>query len=258
MQMTSSRRWDLNRAPPPLRGQGPQPVSTDPDSASTQPARPSILPSSAPLSRGLCPEAPLCSPPVRDHIPWISLRCAPVWSPRWHAETWCNPTVAWMSVKPTIDPRWESPCLEPLPLSVSSLSLLHWMEELEVTSVAFRIRGHAEGALSPLERLIKRLFSLISTQWWGKLILSQLSVSETWPSKFKVAGTNPNISFSVWPAADMSSWTTALIVPPCWVFSDTDCVCLNDDTCTIWFVVFIWFLNFCYSSILYLYSNHTE
>lgn len=90
--MTSLRRWDLNRAPPPLRGQGPQPVSTDPDWASTRPARPSISPSSAPLSRGLCPEAPLCSPPVRDHTPWISLRCAPAWSPRWHAETCCNPT----------------------------------------------------------------------------------------------------------------------------------------------------------------------
>lgn len=240
MQMTSLRRWDLNRAPPPLRGQGPRPVSTDPDSASTQPARPSILPSSAPLSQGLCPEAPLCSAPVRDHTPWISLRCVPVWSPRWHAETCCNPTVAWMSVRPAIDPRWE------------------WKKRVEVTSVAFRLSGQAEGALSPLERLIKIFFSPIATQWWGKLLLSQLSVSETWPPKFNVAVTNSNISFSVWPAAVMSSRTTALIVTPCWVFSDTDCVGLNDDTCTIWFVVFIWFLNFCYSSILYLYFNHTE
>lgn len=209
--MTSWRRWDLSRAPPPLRGQAPQPVSTDPDSASTQPAWPSILPSSAPPSRGLCREAPLCSPPVRDHTPWISLRCVPVWSPRWHAETCCNP---WMSVRPGVNPRWGSRSLEPLPLSVSFLSLLHWREEPEVTSVAFRWRGHAEGALSPLERLIKRFFSLIRTQRWAKLILSQLSVSETWPSRFKVAVTNPNISFSVWSAADMSSRTTALIVPP--------------------------------------------
>lgn len=114
--MTSWRRWALSRAPPPLRGQAPQPVSTDPDSASTQPARPSILPSSAPPCRGLCREAPLCSPPVRDHTPWISLRCAPVWSPRWHAETCCNP---WTSVRPGVNPRWGSRSLEPLPLSVS-------------------------------------------------------------------------------------------------------------------------------------------
>lgn len=99
-QTTSWRRRVLSRVRPPLRGRAPQPVFTDPDWASTQPARPWSCPSSAPPSRGPCPAAPLCSPRVRAHTPWISSRCVPVWSPRWPAETSRVPGLAatWMSV----------------------------------------------------------------------------------------------------------------------------------------------------------------
>lgn len=89
-QMTLLRRWALSRARPLLRGQAPQLDSTGLDWASTRSAQPSISPSWAPLSQGPWPEAPLCSPHVRDHTPWISLRCVPVWSPHWHANDCWN------------------------------------------------------------------------------------------------------------------------------------------------------------------------
>lgn len=86
-QMTSLRRWALNQVRPLLRGQAPPPASTDPDWALTQQVQPSICPSWAPLCQDLCPAVPLCSPHVRDHTPWTSLKCVPAWSPHWLAES---------------------------------------------------------------------------------------------------------------------------------------------------------------------------
>lgn len=150
-QMTSSRPWALSRVRPHLRGRAPRPVSTDPDWASTRQAQRLICPSSAPLSQGPCPVALLCSPHVRDHTPWTSLKCAPVWSPRWHAETLA---VTWMSVrvlKPFADPGCrQCRCLEWLPLSVSSLSLFQLYctgrvnGNMKSNACQLRLRRHRE------------------------------------------------------------------------------------------------------------------
>lgn len=86
-QMISSRLWALNRAHPLLSAPAPRRGSTDPDWASTRPARPWTCPSSAPPCLALCRGAPLSWPLDRDHTPWTSLKCVPVWSPRWLADT---------------------------------------------------------------------------------------------------------------------------------------------------------------------------
>ncbi len=149
-QMTSSRQWALNRGRPLLRGRAPQLVSTGPDWASTQQAQLWICPSSAPRSRALSPVAPLCSPRVRDHTPWTSLKCAPVWSPLWHAETRypCRNLDVSGIFKPMTDPG----CWKWLPLSVSSFicsscNALKGWTQLEKPCLSPQIKETERGSL---------------------------------------------------------------------------------------------------------------
>lgn len=148
-QMTSSRPWALNRARPLLRGRGPPPASTDPDWALIQQAQPWTCPSWAPLSRGPCPVAPLYSPHVRDHTPWTSLKCVPVWSPHWHAETHqvLNLAVTWGGG---------------LPLSVSSFS--RGQLYVESNACHLTLRRHIEEASYKKHRLIAS-FSHFDCPW---------------------------------------------------------------------------------------------